>query len=162
MSAKAIRCFISLGSNLNDPDAQIRRALDALSNLRDSILGAVSPLYRNPAIGPGEQPDYLNAVAELHTTLDALTLLSQLQNIEFVQGRVRTERWAARTLDLDILLYGNAFIDLPQLQIPHPRMRVRNFVLYPLHDIAPNLVLPHGTSLRALLDCCPGVGLAPL
>ena len=124
------------------------------------MLGVVSPLYRNPAIGPGQQPDYLNAVAELHTTLDAPMLLSQLQSIELAQGRVRNERWAARTLDLDLLLYGDACIDLPQLQVPHPRLCERNFVLYPLHDIAPDLVLPHGTSLRALLDCCSSTGLA--
>lgn len=157
-----IRCFIALGSNLDNPEAQIRRALDALSNIRDSTLNTVSPLYRNPAIGPGEQPDYLNAVVEFHTTLNALTLLSQLQNIELAHGRVRSQRWAARTLDLDILFYGNAFIDLPQLQIPHPRLSERNFVLYPLYDIAPDLVLPHGTSLRSLLDCCPAIGLARL
>ena len=157
-----IRCFIGLGSNLSNPEEQIRRALDALGKICDSTLAAVSPLYRNPAVGPGQQPDYLNAVAELYTTLDALTLLSQLQNIELAQGRVRTERWAARTLDLDLLLYGDACIDLPQLQIPHPRMRERNFVLYPLRDIAPDLVLPRGTSLRALLDCCPNAGLVQL
>lgn len=162
MNACAIRCFIGLGSNLSDPETQIRRALDALDKIGNSALGAVSALYRNPAIGPGQQPDYLNAVAELHTRHDALTLLSQLQHIESAQGRVRNERWAARTLDLDILLYGNTFIDLPQLQIPHPRMTARNFVLYPLYDLAPDLVLPHGTSLRALLDCSPGVGLTRL
>jgi 2-amino-4-hydroxy-6-hydroxymethyldihydropteridine diphosphokinase len=162
MNPGAIRCFISLGSNLSDPATQIRRALDALGKIRDAELGAVSPLYRNPAVGPGQQPDYLNAVAELHTTLDALLLLSQLQNIELAQGRVRNERWGARTLDLDILLYGDEVIDLPQLQIPHPRMTTRNFVLYPLYDLTPDLVLPHGTSLRALLDCCPSVGLVRL
>lgn len=157
-----IRCFISLGSNLSDPFAQIRNALDAISHLPGSSLGAVSPLYRNPAIGPGQQPDYLNAVAELNTSLDALKLLSHLQQIELAQGRVRTERWGARTLDLDLLLYGNACIDLPQLQVPHPRMSERNFVLYPLHDIAPELILPRGTSLRTLLNCCPNTGLVRL
>lgn len=162
MNTQAIRCFIGLGSNLSEPETQIQCALDALGKIRDSQLGAVSPLYRNPAIGPGQQPDYLNAVAELYTALDALTLLSQLQSIELVQGRVREERWGARTLDLDILLYGAAVIDLPQLQIPHPRMAARNFVLYPLHAIAPDLVLPHGTSLHALLDCCPDTGLTRL
>ena len=154
-----IRCFISLGSNLGEPAAQIQRALEALSEFPDSELGASSPLYRNPAIGPGQQPDYLNGVAELHTSLDALTLLSHLQNIELAQGRVRNERWGARTLDLDLLLYGNAVIDLPQLQVPHSRITERNFVLYPLHDIAPDLVLPRGTSLRSLLDCCSDTGL---
>lgn len=162
MNTRAIRCFLGIGSNLSDPAIQIRHALDALKKIPNSSFGGVSPLYRNPAVGPGKQPDYLNAVAELLTTLDALALLSHLQRIEFSQGRVRNEHWGARTLDLDILLYGDAFIDLPQLRIPHPRMTIRNFVLYPLYDLAPDLVLPHGTSLRALLDCCPDTGLARL
>jgi 2-amino-4-hydroxy-6-hydroxymethyldihydropteridine diphosphokinase len=160
--ATGIRCFIGLGSNLGEPETQIQRALAALGKIANSTLTGVSPLYRNPAIGPGQQPDYLNAVAELHTALDALALLSQLQSIELAQGRVRTERWGARTLDLDLLLYGDACIDLPQLQVPHPRLHERNFVLYPLRDIAPDLVLPRGASLRALLDCCPDVGLVRL
>lgn len=162
MNTRGIRCFIGLGSNLNDPAAQIRHALAALGKIPDLILGAVSALYRNPAVGPGEQPDYLNAVAEVHTTLDALALLSHLQDIESMQGRVRSERWAARTLDLDLLLYGDACIDLPQLQVPHPRLHERNFVIYPLQDIAPDLGLPRGTSLRSLLDCVPSVGLVQL
>lgn len=157
-----IRCFISLGSNLGEPAVQIEKALDALSQIPHSTLGTRSPLYRNPAIGPGQQPDYLNAVAEMYTSLDALALLAHLQQIESSQGRVRSERWGARTLDLDLLLYGDAVIDLPQLQVPHLRMQQRNFVLYPLHDISPNLILPRGASLRALLDCCSNVGLTRL
>lgn len=154
-----IRCYIGLGSNLDNPETQIQRALNALGQSEDIALTVVSPLYRNPAVGPGQQPDYLNAVAEITTALDALTLLSKLQSIELAQGRIRTERWGARTLDLDLLLYGNACIDLPQLQVPHPRMTERNFVLYPLYDIAPDLVMPRGASLRSLLDCCPSIGL---
>lgn len=157
-----IRCFISLGSNLDEPALQIQRALEALGKLPNSALGTISPLYRNPAIGPGQQPDYLNGVAELGTSLDALSLLLHLQTIELAQGRMRTERWAARTLDLDLLLYGDAVIDLPQLQVPHPRMHERNFVLYPLHDIVPQLMLPRGISLQTLLDCSSSVGLTRL
>lgn len=157
-----VRCFIGIGSNLDEPATQIQRALDALSHIESSMLGAVSPLYSNPAVGPGQQPDYLNAVAELRTSLDALTLLSNLQRIELAQGRIRTERWGARTLDLDLLLYGDAVIDLPQLQVPHPRLCERNFVLYPLHDIAPTLTLPRGTSLSSLLDYCSAAGLTRL
>ncbi len=157
-----IRCFVGLGSNLEDPATQLAHALRALSEIPLCQLSATSPLYRNPAIGPGKQPDYLNAVAELHTTLDALTLLAHLQRIETAQGRVRNEHWGARTLDLDLLLYGHACIDLPQLQVPHPRLHTRNFVLYPLHDIAPDLALPRGTSLRALLDCTSDAGLVRL
>lgn len=155
----SIRCFIGLGSNLEEPAAQLQRAIDAMQRIENSKLGAVSPQYRNPAIGPGQQPDYINAVAELYTTLDALTLLSNLQRIENAQGRTRAERWGARTLDLDLLLYGDAIIDLPQLQVPHPRLPERNFVLYPLHDIAADITLPRGTSLRALLDYCSAAGL---
>jgi 2-amino-4-hydroxy-6-hydroxymethyldihydropteridine diphosphokinase len=157
-----IRCFIGLGSNRDDPENQIQRALQALSFVVDSKVVCISPRYRNPAVGPGQQPDYINAVAELHTTLDALTLLQQMLAIELAQGRVRTTRWGARTLDLDLLLYGNAVIDLPQLQVPHPRMIMRNFVLHPLYDLHPDLVMPDGTSLRALLDCCPSHALERL
>ena len=162
MNAATIRCFVGLGSNLDTPAAQIERALAALASIPETRPGDISPRYRNPALGPGQQPDYVNVVAELHTSLDALALLAQLQRIELAQGRVRGERWAARTLDLDLLLYGEAVIDLPHLQIPHPRMHERNFVLYPLFDIAPDLALPRGASLRALLDCCPDSGLVRL
>lgn len=157
-----IRCFIGLGSNQDDPENQIQCALQALSLVVDSKLISVSSQYRNPAVGSVRQPDYINAVAELHTTLDALTLLQQMQAIELAQGRIRTIRWGARTLDLDLLLYGNAIIDLPQLQVPHPRMSARNFVLHPLYDLHPELVMPDGTSLRSLLDCCSSHGLERL
>lgn len=153
------RCFIALGSNLDEPLAQLQRALTALDALDHCQLGLVSPFYGNAAIGPGTQPDYVNAVAELFTTLDAHALLARLQAIETAQGRVRTERWGARTLDLDLLLYGAETIATVTLLVPHPRIRERNFVLYPLHDIAPDLRFPDGTPLIALLDCCPGAGL---
>jgi 2-amino-4-hydroxy-6-hydroxymethyldihydropteridine diphosphokinase len=156
------RCFIGLGSNLENPASQLRSALAALDALDLCRLGSVSPFYANPALGPGTQPDYVNAVAELFTELDADTLLMHLQAIETAQGRVRTERWGARTLDLDLLLYGDETIDSKTLQVPHPRMRVRNFVLYPLNDVAPDLCFPDGTPLKALLDCCPDAGLRRL
>lgn len=157
-----LRCFLGLGSNLAEPTLQIKQALSALDRLDQCQLGSVSPLYRNPALGPGKQPDYINAVAELFTTLSATTLLGEMQAIENVQGRVRSARWAARTLDLDLLLYGDQVIATPILEVPHPRLRERNFVLYPLHAIAPELILPDGTSLSALLDCCSAVGLQQL
>ena len=157
-----IRCFIGLGSNLDEPLQQIERALDALAGLDGSALGAVSPFYRNPAIGPGEQPDFINAVVELETSLTPLALLAHLQRIENSQGRVRNVRWGARTLDLDLLLYGDRIVALPELQVPHPRLRERNFVLYPLHDIAPTLMLPDDTPLTTLLDCCSAHGLQRL
>jgi 2-amino-4-hydroxy-6-hydroxymethyldihydropteridine diphosphokinase len=153
------RCFIGLGSNLEEPLAQLQRALTALDALEHCQLGRVSPFYGNPAVGPGTQPDYINTVAELFTTLDAHALLARLQAIETAQGRLRSERWGARTLDLDLLLYGAETIATDTLQVPHPRIRERNFVLYPLHDIAPDLRFPDGTPLTALLDCCPDAGL---
>ena len=157
-----LRCFIGLGSNLAEPAQQLRRALDALGQLEFCQLGRVSSFYRNPALGPGPQPDFVNAVAELLTTLDAAKLLEKMHCIEAAQGRVRSTPWAARTLDLDLLLYGDSIIATATLQVPHPRLHERNFVLYPLHEIAPDLILPDGTSLATLLDCCADVGLQKL
>lgn len=157
-----IRCFIGLGSNLGNPERQIQAAIAALKANPQIVLGQLSPLYRNPAIGPGEQPDYINAVVELFTALEPLALLRELQTIENAQGRVRNVRWGSRTLDLDLLLYGSEAIATDELIVPHPRMATRNFVLYPLYAIAPDLTLPDGTSLRALLDCCPDLGLQRL
>ena len=150
-----IRCFVALGSNLDDPAQQLQQALAALAALPQSTLGASSPLYRTRAVGPGDQPDYLNAVCELETTLDPLALLDQLQAIEQAQGRRRELLWGARTLDLDLLLYGDQRIDLPRLQVPHPRMFERDWVLYPLADLDPALRFPDGTTLRSRLDSCP-------
>src|SRR5690606_35969778 len=137
----------SLGSNLGDPAAQLQRAEAALAGSPESRLVAMSPYYRNPAIGPGEQPDYLNAVAALETSLAAPALLDWLQSIERHQGRVREPRRAPRPLDLDILLYGHQVVAPSRLQIPHPRLAERAFVLRPLSDLDPALVLPDGSAL---------------
>ena len=153
------RCFIGLGSNLQQPLEQLARAVAALEQLPGCSGVAVSPGYRNPAIGPGTQPDYINAVAAIDTELSAPALLSALQEIEYRQGRQRGERWQARTLDLDLLLYGDQRIDHPALQVPHPRMLTRPFVLYPLFDLAPALHFPDGSSLRQHLADCPDTGL---
>ena len=156
-----IRSFIALGSNLGDPPTQLRRAEAALAALPQSRLVAVSPWYCNPAIGPGAQPDYLNAVAALDTRLAPTALLDSLQRIEQAQGRERAERWGPRTLDLDILLYGEQTVATPRLQIPHPRLGERAFVLRPLADIAPELVLPGGAVLARLLAICRDTELTP-
>lgn len=158
MSAEAT-AFIAIGSNLGNPRRQVDRAIAALAKLPDSQLVAVSPWYRSAAIGPGEQPDYLNGVAELHTRLPARLLLAGLQSIEQAQGRQRNQRWAARTLDLDILLYGDQVVTEPDLTVPHPRLAERNFVLYPLADLVPTLVLPNGTPLTELLAKCESGGI---
>lgn len=139
--------YIALGSNLEQPLQQVHKACSALASLAGCELKRVSSWYRSKAIGPGEQPDYINAVCALVTRLDAHSLLHEMQIIEKNQGRIREQRWAARTLDLDLLLYGNEHINTPELQVPHPRMCERNFVLYPLFEIAPELVLTVGMGL---------------
>ncbi|EOU2464492.1 2-amino-4-hydroxy-6-hydroxymethyldihydropteridine diphosphokinase [Vibrio navarrensis] len=147
-----IRAYIAIGSNLADPVAQANRAIAALKSLPNSELIAVSQLYSSTPMGPQNQPDYINAVAEIQTELTPLQLLDYTQAIELEQGRVRKEeRWGPRTLDLDLLLYGNEVIDSERLTIPHYGMKEREFVLYPLAEIAPNLTLPDGTRLADLL-----------
>ena len=151
-----ITAYIALGSNLQNPEHQLRSALAALSALPDSRLQQVSSVYRSAAVGPGPQPDYLNAVARLLTALPPETLLDALQQQEQAQGRTRNVRWEARTLDLDILLYGNAVIETERLTIPHRALCQRNFVLYPLLQVCPaNFVLPDGTDLDTLVRDCP-------
>lgn len=152
--------YVALGSNLGDPATQLSSALRALRQLPDSTLADCSPWYRSRAVGPGEQPDYLNAVARLETALAAVDLLRALQAIEAAQGRQRELRWGPRTIDLDILLYGESVIDSPELCVPHPRLKERNFVLFPLFDLAPELALPCGTRIESLLQYCSRDGLS--
>lgn len=150
-----IAAYIGLGSNLQEPIRQLRSAVAAIRQLPDSKIARISSAYGSAALGPGEQPDYLNAVLRLNTDLAPEALLEKLQQIENSQGRVRTERWGARTLDLDILLYGDLQIATPTLTIPHAALPLRNFVLYPLVEISgPNLVLPDGSDLGTLLARC--------
>ena len=142
-STTSSTAFIGIGSKLEGPVAQVRRAVAALAKLPGTRLRAVSPLYRNPAVGPGEQPDYVNAVAVIETTLEPHALLDALQFIETAQGRARAAtRWLARTIDLDLLLYGERIIDDARLTVPHPRMRERAFVLRPLYDVDGALDVP--------------------
>jgi len=155
MSKTSERAYIGLGSNLQQPFAQLKKALTALSELPQTELVCVSSFYRSVPLGPPGQPDYLNAVAALDTALNPLELLDALQAIEHAQGRVRGERWGARTLDLDILLFGVQIINSTRLFVPHPCMRQRAFVLYPLAEIAPNPALPNGQSLTDWLSNCP-------
>ncbi len=155
-----IRCYIAIGSNLAQPVQQARLAIECLRELPQSELVAVSSLYRSAPMGPQDQPDYINAVAELHTSLAPLELLDATQKIELEQGRQRKdERWGPRTLDLDILLYGDQVIDHPRLTVPHYGMKEREFVLYPLAEIAAELTLPCGSRIQDLLINCPQNGL---
>lgn len=158
--SEAVQAYVGLGSNLEQPEEQLLRALDELSRLPGTRLSASSGLYRNPPMGPVPQPDYVNAVAALETGLSPLELLDGLQAIEQAHGRVRIERWGPRTLDLDLLLYAERVIDEPRLQVPHPGLHERPFVLYPLAEIAPGLIIPGRGSLAEWLAQCPSSGLA--
>ena len=144
--------YIALGSNLEQPVLQLQKAVTDINTATGITVQAVSRLYRSEPVGSINQPDYCNAVVAISTTLDPLQLLDALQAIENAHGRVRTVRWGPRTLDLDILLYGEQTINSDRLTIPHSQMHVRNFVLLPLHDIAPQLKLPNGTLLQTLVD----------
>lgn len=157
------RAYIALGSNLETPVEQLRAALQALAALPDSQLVAVSSFYISDPLGPADQPRFVNAVAALDTALSPLALLDALQTIEQEQGRVRkAERWGPRTLDLDIVLFGDLTLNSERLTIPHYHMHARAFVLYPLAEIAPGLRLPDGQSLSTLLNACPYEGLERL
>ncbi|WP_295803095.1 2-amino-4-hydroxy-6-hydroxymethyldihydropteridine diphosphokinase [uncultured Microbulbifer sp.] len=147
--------YIGLGSNLAHPVEQLRSALTAMEAIARTRVDTCSAFYSSAPIGPGEQPDYVNAVARLETDLDAIALLDALQAIENQHGRERSIRWGARTLDLDILLFGSDIIETPRLSVPHPRMTERNFVLQPLAELVPDLTLPDGRSLQKLLQQCP-------
>ena len=158
--------YIGLGSNLNNPLAQVQRALQALANLPETRLLKHSAVYRSvpltlPDEEPSSQPDYFNAVAVLETRLPPLALLAELQRLEIQQGRIRNgKRWAPRPLDLDILLYGQNQSADPKLSLPHPGLAERPFVLYPLYECAADLILPDGRPLRQLLWWhCPPAGI---
>ena len=137
------RCFIGIGSNLDDPISQVNRAVATLSKAKFTHHLISSSLYRSHPLAGLDQPDYINAVVAFDTSLTAHELLSQLQNIENGQGRQRnTQRWSARTLDLDILVYGDKVINDKDLTVPHYGIHERNFVLLPLNEIAPDLLIP--------------------
>lgn len=156
------RIYIGMGSNLAAPTHQLRSAADALAQLPETEWVGVSSFYQSDSLLPG-QPRYTNAVAALDSRLPPLALLDALQAIENSQGRKRNERWGPRTLDLDILLFGDRLIDEPRLKVPHYHMHARAFVLYPLAELAPeNLQLADGRTLRELLAACPFVGLERL
>lgn len=151
--------LIGLGSNLDDPQRRVIAALQNLAALPECRLLAHTDLYRTAPVGPADQPDFINAVAELHTTMVPLTLLGALQDLEQAAGRIRRRHWGERTLDLDILLWGERTLHMPRLTVPHPQMTRRAFVLGPLLDRWPQTRLPDGT---ALADHWPRVAEQPL
>ncbi|MTH45155.1 2-amino-4-hydroxy-6-hydroxymethyldihydropteridine diphosphokinase [Intestinirhabdus alba] len=144
--------WIAIGSNLASPLAQVNAAVKALGEIPHSRIVAVSSFYRTPPLGPQDQPDYLNAAVALETALAPEALLDHTQRIELQQGRERkAERWGPRTLDLDIMLFGDEVIAGERLTIPHYDMKNRGFMLWPLFEIAPDLTFPDGVPLRQLL-----------
>ncbi len=153
--SRRARAYIGLGSNLNNPVAQLRMARSRLSMLPRTRLERCSSFYRTAPVGYTEQPDFLNAVCRLNTELDAATLVENLLAIEVQHGRVeRTQEWGPRILDLDLLLYDQAVMSAPGLTVPHPRLHERAFVLYPLSELDRDLIVPgHGKVTELLASC---------
>lgn len=156
---RRVGAWIGLGSNLDDPPVRLERALAAIDRLPGTRRVATSPFYRTPPVGPQDQPDFCNAVAGIETELEPLPLLDALQAIETAEGRRRGRRWGPRTLDLDILLYGDCRIDEPRLRVPHPYLHERAFALIPLAAVAPDAVVPGHGRAAALAAAVPAGGV---
>jgi 2-amino-4-hydroxy-6-hydroxymethyldihydropteridine diphosphokinase len=148
--AASVPAYIGVGANLGDARATLTAALQALADLPETTLRATSSIYRSAPVD-SSGPDYLNAVVRLETRLSPLALLAELQRIEHEHGRERPYRNAPRTLDLDLLFYGDERIALPELTVPHPRLHERAFVLRPLAELAPDLVVPDHGAVSTLL-----------
>lgn len=159
MSA-TVYAFIGLGSNLQEPRRQVRTALEELAALPYSRLAARSSLYRSDPMGPADQPDYINAVARLETMLTPQALLDAMLGIERKHGRIRgATRWGPRTLDLDLLAYGDRVISEPRLTVPHVGIAERPFVLLPMAEIAPDYHVPGRGRVGDLAAACPSAGI---
>lgn len=144
--------YISVGSNLNNPYQQVKSAIGKLKIADNIYIETISGWYLSDPVGPKNQSRYVNGVIKILTRLSPKQLLKKLHEIEDAHGRIRNVRWGPRTLDLDILLYGSRMMNTKKLTIPHPEMKIRNFVLTPLADIEPDLVLPDGSILSSLLE----------
>jgi 2-amino-4-hydroxy-6-hydroxymethyldihydropteridine diphosphokinase len=144
--------YIGLGSNLNNPTEQIKRSLISLNEDEEIEVSALSSLYKSKPIDGSQQPDYINAVCMVNTHLTALELLHVCQRVELKQHRVREKKWGARTIDLDIIIYGSQVIASKKLVVPHPEMMNRAFVLVPLHEIEPDINVPVLGPLKKLID----------
>lgn len=152
--------YIAVGSNLGEPLLQAQQAIAALDAIPNSRVAAISSMYRTKPLGPQDQPDYLNLAVLLETSLEPEVLLDYTQRIELDLGRVRKEeRWGPRTLDLDIMLFGHRIIKTERLTVPHYGLKEREFMLYPLSEIAPSLVFPDGETLLERLTQVPRNGL---
>ena len=154
--------FIGLGANLGDPQRQVQQAFRELDAIPHTRVVRTSSLYRSAPLGYTEQPSFVNAVAQVETGLPAERLLAELQSIEAAHGRRRSFANAPRTLDLDLLLFGDAVLDVPGLKIPHPRMHERAFVLLPLVEIAEGVAIPGRGAAKAFLDKCEYQGVEKL
>lgn len=157
-----MHAFIALGSNLDDPVVQVTSAAAAIAQLPETRRTGCSSLYRTAPVGLTAQPDFINAVCAVETGLPAPELMQALLAIERTHGRVRAIPGGPRSLDLDLLLYGDAVIRAPGLTVPHPRLHERAFVLYPLAEIAPALVIPGRGRIADLLPGCAGQGIERL
>ncbi|MEE4184662.1 MAG: 2-amino-4-hydroxy-6-hydroxymethyldihydropteridine diphosphokinase [Gammaproteobacteria bacterium] len=159
-----VPAYIGVGSNLADPVAQVRRALERLDALPGTRGVRHSPLYRNPPLGPQDQPDYVNAVAGVLTQLTPRALLGELQALETALGRTRVagDRWGPRVIDLDLLACGAQELVEPGLVLPHPGISERNFVLFPLYDVAPGLSVPGQGTVRDMISRVDGSALVPV
>jgi len=151
-----VRAFVALGSNLADPESQVHRAVHALSRLPDTRIRRCSSLYATAPVGVTNQPEFINAVCEIETAMAARDLMAAMLEIELVAGRRRDNPGGPRTLDLDLLLYGDLMTESAGLTVPHPRMHERAFVLYPLEEIDPDLEIPGRGKLAKLLAGCAG------
>ncbi|MGM0570721.1 2-amino-4-hydroxy-6-hydroxymethyldihydropteridine diphosphokinase [Marinobacter sp.] len=160
--SERVHAWIGLGSNLEDPLEQLARAITGLATLPDSTLLAQSPFYQSRPMGPQDQPDFVNGVVLLETSLPPAVLLDHLQRLEKAHGRVRLRHWGPRTLDLDLLLYGDQTIATERLTVPHPGIPERDFVLRPMLDIDQGVTLPDGRTCRQLLAECTDNGLKRL
>jgi 2-amino-4-hydroxy-6-hydroxymethyldihydropteridine diphosphokinase len=155
-----VPAYVALGSNLDDPRAQVERAMQELAGLPHTCCVLRSSLYRSRPLGPVQQPDFINAVAGLLTELDPVALLAQLQQLEAKLGRERPAvRWGPRRIDLDLLVHGTETISQPGLELPHPGIAERAFVLVPLAEIAPDLEVPGLGRVRSLLSRVDCAGL---
>ncbi|HEV8108815.1 MAG TPA: 2-amino-4-hydroxy-6-hydroxymethyldihydropteridine diphosphokinase [Burkholderiales bacterium] len=154
--------FVGLGANLGEPQRQVQQAFRELDAIAHTRVVRTSSLYRSEPLGFADQPRFVNAVAQVETGLPAGRLLAELQAVEARHGRSRSFANAPRTLDLDLLLFGNVVIDTASLQVPHPRMHERAFVLLPLLEIAPDVAIPGQGPARLLLEKCTNQGVEKL
>jgi len=150
---EAVTCYLGLGSNIGDRRANLAEAVQRLAQIPTIEIAQTSSVYETAPVGPQDQPNFFNQVPQAEVTCSARRLLELVQRIEQDMGRVRTRCWGERIIDIDILLYGDETIEQPDLQIPHPHMLTRQFVLVPLAEIAPDLVLPDG---RRAADAAAG------